>query len=79
MLDLGKGALVSYLALWVFPVADLIVLKNPLNFPLHVRGKGWVMLSPDRSRQHLVNVKSFQVNFLVLALPLFRDGDGQSP
>ena len=54
LLFLSQSTFVSVFTLRVLPVADLIVLKNSLDFSLHVSGEAWIMSRPDRTCKHLI-------------------------
>lgn len=72
-LHLRQRLLVGIIALRVLPVANLVVLQDPLNISLHVGGQTGIISGPDRPCKHLVQMQRFQVNFLLLALPFLRE------
>ena len=78
-LDLVKFALVCVFILRVLSVADLIVFQNLHYVALHMRGQASVMLSPDCSCNHLVEMQCLHVNLFLLALPLFSKSDSKGP
>jgi len=76
-LNLCESSLVCDRVLWVFSVANLVVLEEALDFTLHVACEGRVVCGPNSPSEHLIQVEGLQINLLLLAFPLFSDCDGK--
>jgi len=78
-LDCVKFALVCVFIIRVLSVTDLIVFQNLHDVSLHVRGQFSVVLRPNCSCEHLVEVQCLHVNLFLLALPLLSKSHRKGP